>query len=194
MSHKGEGEVNRLVLLMLGRDVTFCSRRTSIGPWSVRHLHVYMEKWRIPPGPSQFLRIGFNLADLGSRRDMPIWRDGGFGMASTKPQLTVMEKAADPIPASRVLFWGGACSILFGLGSLVAILLRTTRFDLPVIRIAEVFIAIGLLSIVAGLALRAREAKGSRVRHGLGRPSLGFPPRRTRLAGGSSSLAVSGST
>jgi len=92
---------------------------------------------------------------------MPIWRGGGFGMANTKPQLTVMEKAADPIPASRVLFWGGACTILFGLGSLVAILLRTTRVDLPVIRIAEVFIAVGLLSIVAGLALRAREAKGS---------------------------------
>src|SRR5437870_4344878 len=51
---------------------------------------------------------------------MPIWRDGGFGMANTKPLLTVMEKAADPIPASRVLFWGGACTILFGLGSLVA--------------------------------------------------------------------------
>ena len=58
-----------------------------------------------------------------------------------------------------MLFWGAAYSILFGLGSLVAILLRTTRLDLPVIRIAEVFIAIGLLSIVAGLALRAREAK-----------------------------------
>jgi len=66
-----------------------------------------------------------------------------------------------PIPASRVLFWGGACTILFGFGSLVAILLRTTRLDLPVIRIAEVFIAVGLLSIVAGLVLRAREAKSS---------------------------------
>src|SRR2546428_8883216 len=74
--------------------------------WSVGHLHVYMEKWRITPGPSQFLRIGFNLADLGSRKDMPIWRDGGFGMANTKPQRTVMEKAADPIPASRVLLLG----------------------------------------------------------------------------------------
>src|SRR5712691_636955 len=63
--------------------------------WSVGHSHVYMEKWRVPPGPYQFLRIGFNVADLGSRRDMPIWKDGGSGMANTKPQLTVMEKAAD---------------------------------------------------------------------------------------------------
>src|SRR5437879_10716666 len=99
MSHKGEGEENRLVLLMLGRDDLSALGVPQLVRWSVGHLHVYMEKWRIPPGPSQFLRIGFNLADLGSRRDMPIWRDGGFGMANTKPQLTVMEKAADPIPA-----------------------------------------------------------------------------------------------
>src|SRR5438128_7734919 len=101
MSHKGEGEENRLVLLMLGRDDLSALGVPQLVRWSVGHLHVYMEKWRIPPGPYQFLRIGFNLPDLGSRRDMPIWRDGGFGMANTKPQLTVMEK--DPGEPSAVL-------------------------------------------------------------------------------------------
>src|SRR2546428_294279 len=81
------------------------------------------------------------------------------GNERTKPEEDAAGASPEQHSARRDR--GGACSILFGLGSLVAILLRTTRFDLPVIRIAEVFIAVGLLSIVAGLVLRAREAKSS---------------------------------
>ncbi|TLY37530.1 MAG: hypothetical protein E6K61_12025 [Nitrospirae bacterium] len=82
-------------------------------------------------------------------------------MAKMSPPLTVMEKVAKPIPLSRVLFWGGVCSILFGLGGILDLIfiLRVSRLDLPLIRFSEVFIAIGFLSIVGGLALRARDAK-----------------------------------
>jgi len=82
-------------------------------------------------------------------------------MAKTSPPLTVIEKVARPIPLSRVLVWGGVCSILFGLGGILDLIfvLRVSRLDLPLIRFSEVFIAIGFLSMVGGLALRARDAK-----------------------------------
>jgi len=97
---------------------------------------------------------------LASDRDMPIWRDGGFGMANMEPRLTVMQKAAKPVPVSSELLLSGAFAILLGLCLFFYFVFITHgRLDVPGIRISEVFIAIGLFASVIGLALRARDAK-----------------------------------
>src|SRR2546427_2153323 len=166
MSHKGEGEENRLVLLMLGRDDLLLSAYLN---WSAGPSGTYMSTWR----NGESLRVRLNSLESGSISRISvaekICRYGGMEVSGWPTRSHSVQSWRRQLTRSRraeCCSWGGACTILFGLGSLVAILLRTTRLDLPVIRIAEVFIAIGLLSIVAGLALRAREAKGSRVRHG----------------------------